>query len=72
VWPVVSVISGRNAPAVAAARTAYGVPEHTTDWRSIIGRGDIDVVDICTPPGTHAEIATPQPRRARPSSARNR
>ena len=34
------------------------MPEHTTDWRDIIGRGDIDVVDICTPPGTHAEIAT--------------
>jgi predicted dehydrogenase len=58
VRPVVSVISGRNAPAVAAAAAAYGVPEHTTDWRGIIGRGDIDVVDICTPPGTHAEIAT--------------
>ena len=58
VRPVVSVISGRNASAVAAAAAAYGVPEHTTDWRDIIGRGDIDVVDICTPPGTHAEIAT--------------
>ena len=58
VRPVVSVISGRNAPAVAAAAAAYGVPEHTTDWRDIIGRGDIDGVDICTPPGTHAEIAT--------------
>jgi predicted dehydrogenase len=58
VRPVVTVISGRNAPAVAAAAAAYGVPEHTTDWRDIIGRGDIDVVDICTPPGTHAEIAT--------------
>ena len=58
VRPVVSVISGRDAAAVAAAAAAYGVPEHTTDWRDIIGRGDIDVVDICTPPGTHAEIAT--------------
>ena len=58
VRPVVSVISGRNAAAVAAAAAAYGVPEHTTDWRDIIGRGDIDVVDICTPPGTHTEIAT--------------
>lgn len=58
VRPVVSVISGRNAPAVAAAAVGYGVPEHTTDWRGIIGRADIDVVDICTPPGTHTEIAT--------------
>ena len=57
VTPVVSVISGRNGPALAAAAAAYGVAEHTTDWRAIIGRDDIDIVDICTPPGTHAEIA---------------
>ena len=54
---MVSVISGRNAQAVAAAAAAYGVAEHTTDWRAVIGRDDIDIVDICTPPGTHAEIA---------------
>jgi predicted dehydrogenase len=57
VTPVVQVISGRNEPAVAAAAAAYGVPEHTTDWRAVVGRDDIDIVDICTPPGTHAEIA---------------
>ena len=57
VTPVVSVISGRNEQAVTAAAAAYGVPEHTTDWRGIIARDDIAVVDICTPPGTHAEIA---------------
>ena len=33
------------------------MPEHTTDWRELVGRDDIDIVDICTPPGTHAEIA---------------
>jgi predicted dehydrogenase len=57
VTPVVSLMSGRNGPAVAAAAAAYGIPEHTTDWRTLVTRGDIDVVDICTPPGTHAEIA---------------
>ena len=57
VTPVVAVISGRNEPAVAAAAAAYGVAEHTTDWRALVGREDIHVVDICTPPGTHAEIA---------------
>jgi predicted dehydrogenase len=57
VTPVVSVISGRNAAALATAAARYAVPEHTTDWRSVIARDDIDVVDICTPPGTHAEIA---------------
>jgi predicted dehydrogenase len=57
VTPVVTVMSGRDGPAVAAAAAAYGVPGHTTDWRALVARDDIGVVDICTPPGTHAEIA---------------
>jgi predicted dehydrogenase len=57
VTPVVSVISGRSQPAVAAAAAAYGVPEYTTDWRALVARDDIAIVDICTPPGTHAQIA---------------
>ena len=57
VTPVAAVISGRSGPGVAAAAAAYGIPEHTTDWRALVARDDIDVVDICTPPGTHAEIS---------------
>ena len=57
VTPVVTVMSGRDAGAVAAAARAYGVPEIATDWRELISRDDVDVVDICTPPGTHAQIA---------------
>ncbi|HUJ06399.1 MAG TPA: Gfo/Idh/MocA family oxidoreductase [Streptosporangiaceae bacterium] len=57
VTPAVTVMSGRDGAAVAAAAAAYGVPEHVTDWRALVGRDDVDVVDICTPPGTHAEIA---------------
>jgi predicted dehydrogenase len=57
VTPEVIVMSGRDKAAVQAAASAYGVPEHVTDWRQLIARDDVDVVDICTPPGTHAEIA---------------
>jgi predicted dehydrogenase len=57
VTPVVTVMSGRDADAVAAAALAYGVPLTVTDWRELIEREDVDVVDICTPPGTHAQIA---------------
>jgi predicted dehydrogenase len=53
----VMVMSGRDKTAVHAAASAYGVPEYVTDWRELVARDDIDVVDICTPPGTHAEIA---------------
>lgn len=57
VTPVVTVLSGRDGTAAAAAAGAYGVPEAVTSWLDLIGRDDVDVVDICTPPGTHAEIA---------------
>ncbi len=57
VTPVVTVMSGRDAGAVAAAAAAYGVPATVTDWRALIARDDVDMVDICTPPGTHAEMA---------------
>ena len=52
----VRVISGRDADAVARAAAAYGIPEWVTDWRSVVARDDVDIVDVCTPPGTHAEI----------------
>jgi predicted dehydrogenase len=58
VRPRLQVISGRRHELVEKAAAAYGVEEVTTDWRKIIERKDIDIVDICTPPGTHAEIAT--------------
>ena len=47
VTPVVTVMSGRDAGAVAAAAAAYGVPATVTDWRALIARDDVDMVDIC-------------------------
>ncbi|MGA7836156.1 MAG: Gfo/Idh/MocA family oxidoreductase [Acidimicrobiales bacterium] len=51
------VMSGRNEAAVAAASADCGIGEYVTDWRQLVERPDVDVVDICSPPGTHAEIA---------------
>lgn len=28
----------------------------TNDWREVVSSPDVEIVDICTPPGTHAEI----------------
>jgi predicted dehydrogenase len=50
------VMSGRNAEAVANVARDCGVDEWVTDWRQLVERGDVDVVDVCTPPGTHAAI----------------
>ncbi|MGP9501622.1 Gfo/Idh/MocA family protein [Specibacter sp. AOP5-B1-6] len=52
------VLVGRNTDAVAAAAKKYGWSESATDWREVIARDDIDIVDICAPGWLHAEIAT--------------
>ncbi len=57
ILPVARVIIGRDRDRATAAAAAYGIPESAEDWRTILDRDDIDLVDICTPPGTHAEIA---------------
>jgi predicted dehydrogenase len=54
--PRLRVISGRNRAAVEQAARSYGVERCVTDWREVLESPDVDVVDICTPPGTHAEI----------------
>lgn len=51
------VMSGRNAEAVARVAADCGIDEWTVDWRQVVDRTNVDVIDICTPPGTHAEIA---------------
>jgi len=55
--PRVRVISGRDREKVAAAAAAYGIASSVTDWHELVSRRDVDIVDICTPPGTHADIA---------------
>ncbi|MGC5172814.1 Gfo/Idh/MocA family protein [Microbacterium sp. DT81.1] len=55
--PSMDVVVGRDASAVAAAAEKWGWRESATDWREVIARDDIDVVDIVTPGDTHAEIA---------------
>lgn len=55
--PVLQVVVGRDAAGTAAAADKWGWAESSTDWREVIARDDIDVVDIVTPGDTHAEIA---------------
>jgi predicted dehydrogenase len=52
-----AVVVGRNPDAVAAAAEKWGWAESATDWREVIARDDIDIVDIVTPGDSHAEIA---------------
>ncbi len=51
------VICGRNEEAVTAAAAKYGWQSAETDWRAVIARDDIDIIDVCTPGSSHEEIA---------------
>jgi predicted dehydrogenase len=55
--PVRKVIVGRSEGPLKQAAADFGWDEHSTDWREVVARVDIDVIDIATPPCTHAEIA---------------
>ncbi|MFD9074299.1 Gfo/Idh/MocA family protein, partial [Streptomyces lasiicapitis] len=47
----------RDAPPLRAAPARIGWAAAETDWRALIARDDDDLVDICTPGDSHAEIA---------------
>ena len=55
--PVMQVVCGRDAARTAQAARRLGWAESETDWHRVLERADIDLVDICTPGDTHAEIA---------------
>jgi predicted dehydrogenase len=60
-WPLpaaprLTVLCGRSAERTAQAARELGFADSTTDWRQAVGRPDVDIVDICTPPGAHAEV----------------
>jgi predicted dehydrogenase len=55
--PVLKVLCGRDPDRAAEAANRLGWEESQTDWQRLVVRDDIDLVDICTPGDTHAEIA---------------
>ncbi|MEU0847636.1 Gfo/Idh/MocA family oxidoreductase [Streptomyces flaveolus] len=55
--PVLAAIAGRDAHAVRAAADKHGWAAAETDWRALLARDDVQLVDICTPGDSHAEIA---------------
>ena len=55
--PRMAVLGGRTEDAVRAAAERLGWADVETDWRRLVARDDVDLVDIGTPGDTHAEIA---------------
>jgi predicted dehydrogenase len=55
--PVMKAICGRKEEGVRAAAERYGWESYETDWRKLVARDDIDVVDVCTPGDLHVEMS---------------
>jgi predicted dehydrogenase len=53
-----AVLCGRNRQAAAAAAVRLGWESVETDWKAVVERDDVQLVDICTPGSSHGEIAT--------------
>jgi len=55
--PVLKAACGRDAAKTQAFADTWGYESIETDWRKLIERADIDLIDIAAPNNVHAEIA---------------
>src|SRR5215212_9031485 len=55
--PVLKAVAARTRARVEAFASNWGYESVETDWRRLIERKDIDLIDIASPNDTHAEIA---------------
>ncbi|MEU4519383.1 Gfo/Idh/MocA family oxidoreductase [Amycolatopsis sp. NPDC024027] len=55
--PRLAVLGGRDETRAKAAAERYGWEDVETDWRKLVARDDVGLVDVCTPGDSHAEIA---------------
>ena len=52
-----TVVCGRDPKGTARAAERLGWGDWAVDWQEVVRRDDVDVVDICTPGDSHADIA---------------
>jgi myo-inositol 2-dehydrogenase/D-chiro-inositol 1-dehydrogenase len=55
--PVLQAVCARNPDRVRGFAENWGYRSIETDWRVLVQRSDIDLIDIASPNDTHAEIA---------------
>jgi len=55
--PVLKCACGRNQEKIEAFADNWGWQSYENDWRKLVERDDIDVIDICVPNDLHCEIA---------------
>jgi predicted dehydrogenase len=52
--PVLTAVCARNADRVRGFAENWGYQSVEADWRAMVARRDIDVIDIASPNDTHA------------------
>ena len=55
--PVLKAVCARNAERAKSFADNWGYQSIESDWRKLVERKDIDLIDIASPNDTHAEIA---------------
>ncbi|EXX87114.1 dehydrogenase [Paenibacillus darwinianus] len=55
--PVMKAICGRDPEGLAQAAAQFGWESMETDWRALVARDDIDLIDINAPSNAHKDIA---------------
>jgi predicted dehydrogenase len=55
--PILKAACARSADKIKPFADQWGYESVETDWRKLVERKDIDLIDICTPNNTHAEVA---------------
>jgi len=55
--PILKAVCARDEDKVSAFASKWGYESHETDWRKLLARKDIDLVDIACPNDMHREIA---------------
>src|SRR5262245_33935011 len=55
--PVLKAVCARNADRVKSFASNWGYESNETDWRALVERKDVDLIDIASPNDTHADIA---------------
>jgi predicted dehydrogenase len=55
--PVLKAVAARKEDRVKAFAENWGYESFDTDWRNLVARKDIDVIDIASPNDTHHEMA---------------
>ena len=55
--PVLKAVCARDAAKVKTFADTWGYESVETDWRRLIDRKDIDIIDVCAPNNLHREIA---------------